>query len=337
MYIHKLPNAAASKIAVTNTATTLEDLITTAASATFEFNQENAFFIHVEDGNIRMLMDGNTPTDTNGVLLTEGEKYYFPNIPIHNVTLIRVGGSNVACSVQVGRSDVGESAVLGGTGPSTLSGTVNVDTEFATATEGEAAASTGMQIMGRYDSTVPTAVDDGDAVGLLTDSVGRLRVLGQDLQTANGDSVMDDTADAVKSILQANSGVDIGDVDVTSLPGELSGPGTPSVDSYSHVAINLTTGANQVLVSSAANKQIWIYGYGFTCGDADGQTVSLQDEDDTAVTGIMEFAQYGGISVSPSGNFAMPIHKLTTNKDLEVDITGGDVDGWIAYAIVDVS
>jgi len=35
-----------------------------------------------------------------------------------------------------------------------------------------------------------------------------------------GDSVIDDTADAVKAILQANSGVDIGDVDVLSLiPG----------------------------------------------------------------------------------------------------------------------
>jgi len=51
----------------------------------------------------------------------------------------------------------------------------------------------------------------------------------------------------------------------------------------------------------------------------------------------MEFAQYGGAAVSPSGNFAMPIWKLATDKDLEVDITGGDVDGWISVAVVDVS
>ncbi len=138
--------------------------------------------------------------------------------------------------------------------------------------------------------------------------------------------------------LAANSGVDIGDVDVTSVPRSISGPAEPgtAIDSYTHTAINLTTGANQVLASSAPSKQIWVYGYAFSCGDADGQTVSLQDEDDAALTGIMEFAQYGGISVPPSGNFSMPIFKLGTDKDLEVDITGGDVDGWIAYAVLSV-
>jgi len=114
------------------------------------------------------------------------------------------------------------------------------------------------------------------------------------------------------------------------------GPGAPNIDSYTHYAFNLTTGADQVLVSSAADKQIWVYGFGISCGDADGQTVSFQDEDDTAITGVMEFAQYGGMAVSPSGNFAMPIWKLGTDKDLEVDITGGDVDGFITYAIVSV-
>lgn len=130
----------------------------------------------------------------------------------------------------------------------------------------------------------------------------------------------------------------IGDVDVLSIPRSQSGPAEPgtAIDSYTTAAINLTTGANQVLVSSAASKQIWVYGYAFTCGDADGQTVSLQDEDDTALTGVMEFSQYGGISVSPSGNFSMPVFKLATDKDLEIDITGGDVDGWIAYAILSV-
>jgi len=118
-------------------------------------------------------------------------------------------------------------------------------------------------------------------------------------------------------------------------PGNATSAAT-AFDSYGHVAINLTTAANQVLVSSAVSKQIWVYSYGFTCGDADGQTVSLQDEDDAALTGIMEFSQYGGISVPPSGNFHMPIFKLATNKDLEIDITGGDVDGFLTYAIVSV-
>ena len=130
----------------------------------------------------------------------------------------------------------------------------------------------------------------------------------------------------------ANDSTGLVTVDNTSIDG----PGAPTIDSYQHIAINLTTGDNQVLVASDASKQIWVYGYGFTVGDADGQTVSLQDEDDNAVTGIMEFAQYGGISVPPSGNFAMPVFKLATDKDLEVDITGGDVDGWLCYAIVSV-
>jgi hypothetical protein len=130
----------------------------------------------------------------------------------------------------------------------------------------------------------------------------------------------------------------IGDVDVLTVPRSISGPAEPgtAVDSYTQVAINLTTAANQVLVSSAASKQIWVYGYAFSCGDANGQTVSLQDEDDTALTGIMEFAQYGGISVPLSGNFSMPVFKLGTDKDLEIDITGGDVDGWLTYAILSV-
>ena len=119
-------------------------------------------------------------------------------------------------------------------------------------------------------------------------------------------------------------------------PDAIIGPADPVIDSYTHAAINLTTGADQVLASSAASKQIWVYGFGISVGDADGQTVSFQDEDNTALSGIMEFARYGGMVASPSGNFAMPLWKLATNKDLEVDITGGDADGWIEYAVVSV-
>lgn len=131
---------------------------------------------------------------------------------------------------------------------------------------------------------------------------------------------------------------DTGAVVVTALPRSQIGPAEPgtAIDSYTQKAINLTTGADQVLVASAANKQIWVYGYQFTCGTADGQSVSFQDQDDVALSGIMKFAQYGGASVAPSGNFSMPIWKLGTDKDLEIDIVGGDVDGWITYAILSV-
>jgi hypothetical protein len=105
-----------------------------------------------------------------------------------------------------------------------------------------------------------------------------------------------------------------------------------TVDSYTHAAINLAAGANQVLVASSASHQIWVYGIHFVCSAAG--TVSFQNEDDTAVSGIMPFAANSGMSVPPSGNFAMPIWKLGTDKDLEVDIVTAEVDGWIDYAIV---
>lgn len=131
----------------------------------------------------------------------------------------------------------------------------------------------------------------------------------------------------------ANSGVDIGDVDVTSITnGSINGPAAPVIDSYVHAAINLAAGANQVLASSSANHQIWVYGFGFVVNVAG--TVSFQDEDDTAVSGVMPFAANSGMGIPPSGNFAMPIWKLATNKDLEVDIVTSEVDGWIDYAIV---
>lgn len=48
-----------------------------------------------------------------------------------------------------------------------------------------------------------------------TNVIGKIRLV-----TTLGDEITDDTADAVKAILQANSGVDIGDVDVLSLPSD---------------------------------------------------------------------------------------------------------------------
>lgn len=116
-----------------------------------------------------------------------------------------------------------------------------------------------------------------------------------------------------------------------------NGPGAltiPTIDSYSHIPINLSAGTDQLLVSSAANKQIWVYGVAFTLS-VDG-SVSFQDEDNTAVTGIMPFAQFSGLGLPPSDDLSMPIWKLATNKDLEVDVVTADIDGWLDYAIVSV-
>ncbi len=122
MYIYKLPNAAASTISVTSTATSLIDLIETAASTTVSnlVQGSNAFDIKVEGGDVRALMDTNTPTASNGFLLEGGGYYTFRGVPFTQVKLIRVGGSDVSCSVQVGRSDESEGSGLTASTPDTL-------------------------------------------------------------------------------------------------------------------------------------------------------------------------------------------------------------------------
>jgi len=109
MYINKLADAAASLITVTSTATGLYDLIDTAGASASDLKTKNlnAVDISVEDGDVRMLMDGNTPTGANGMLLSSGNTYYYRGVPLSKMKLIRVT-ANVACSVQVGKSESGE-------------------------------------------------------------------------------------------------------------------------------------------------------------------------------------------------------------------------------------
>ena len=138
--------------------------------------------------------------------------------------------------------------------------------------------------------------------------------------------------------LAANSGVDIGDVDVLTVPGALQGPGNPSVDSFASAAVDLAAStANQVLVAApGANKQIWVYGL-FMMADTAAGTVVLQDEDDAALSGTMAVSDEGGWVLPMSGNFAMPWIKVATNKALEADTGACTVDGILTYAVVDVS
>ena len=116
------------------------------------------------------------------------------------------------------------------------------------------------------------------------------------------------------------------------------GPGDPTIDSLATAVINFGIAVdNEIVAAPGASKQIWVYGYSFACGTADATTVLFEDEDNTALSGVMTFAQYGGMSVSPSGNFSQPIFKVATNKALDMNIGGGEVDGTLTYAIVDVS
>lgn len=306
MYYHKLPNAAACKITVTNTATLLSSLIATAASAsTFAFEVgANALDIIPEDGDIRILFDGNTPTASNGVLLKSGGFYAFRGIPIHKMRLIRVSG-NVVCSIQVGRAEQYEAtaaSVPASVGTVSISGDVTVDSEFPAA----AAASD------NFANPTTTSVM---AMNMGWDGSAWDRLPGT-------------AADGLLVNLGANN-------DVVLTNDSLIGPGDPVVDSYTSVAINLAAGNNQQLVAApGANKQIWVYSIAFTVNVAG--TVSFQDEDDTAITGIMPFGITGGMAIAQSGNFAMPIWKVATNKALEVDIVTSELDGYLTYAIVSV-
>ena len=143
----------------------------------------------------------------------------------------------------------------------------------------------------------------------------------------------------VQFISSLVAGKRVGVSPTTPLPVVLSGSGSgnaqPVVDSYGSLPINLAAGANQVLVAApGANKQIWVYGINFLVNVAG--TVSIQDEDDTAITGIMPFGATGGMAEAPSGNFAMPIWKVATNKALEMDIVTSELDGSITYGIISV-
>ena len=129
----------------------------------------------------------------------------------------------------------------------------------------------------------------------------------------------------------------IGNVDIVTLPTAVQGPGNPVVDSYGTAAINAAAAADQVLVAApAAGKQIWVYGV-FMMADTGAGTVTFQDSDDLALSGVMAVSDEGGWVLPMSGNFAMPWIKCTTAKALEIDCATSTIDGLITYAIVDVS
>lgn len=114
-------NANGSVIAVTSTATRLFDLINTAASTTLDRAgysfKANGVNIRPEDGDIRVTFsEGISPTSTKGELLVRGMQYFFRNVPLDKMKLIRTGSSNVNCSIAVGVCDPGEATAAAGSG-----------------------------------------------------------------------------------------------------------------------------------------------------------------------------------------------------------------------------
>ena len=109
------------------------------------------------------------------------------------------------------------------------------------------------------------------------------------------------------------------------------------VVSYNTAAVDLAAStANQVLVAApGAGLQIWVYALALLADTAAG-TVTLQDSDDTALSGVMALSDEGGIVLPPAGSFDMPWIKVPTGKALEADTGACTVDGLIAYALVRV-
>ena len=77
-------------------------------------------------------------------------------------------------------SNPGSSGVVLGTGTKTIGKIYITDgtTDLPVAILDSAAKTSGLQALGRYDATIPTAVGDGDATLLLTDAYGVLQTTG---------------------------------------------------------------------------------------------------------------------------------------------------------------
>lgn len=149
MIHYGLQNANSSVIAVTGTATLLRALIDTAGSVTHVFPAGiNGIDLFIEDGDVRILFDGNTPTASKGLLLKEGTVHHFRAVDFHSAKLIRTGSANVAVGVQVGFVD---------------------DSDEVTNSSGG-----GGSISAEYNATPPT-VADGAQTPLQTDANGNLK------------------------------------------------------------------------------------------------------------------------------------------------------------------
>lgn len=104
MLTKKLPNAAATRLTVTTTATSLSDLIATAGGEVFNLAGLDAIDL-IPDGAIRILADGNTPTTTEGLLIISFRS--LRGIDLTKLILISLTG-NVEVDIQVGTTKQGE-------------------------------------------------------------------------------------------------------------------------------------------------------------------------------------------------------------------------------------
>lgn len=126
MRIQKLPSADSAMLTVSTTARTIEQFIALADSPTsddFEFfDGANFVELFVESGDIRYMLDGNTPTASLGTPAPEGSSITLMAVDLSKVKLIREGDSD-ATVVVVRSGEVKEGELQASTPVSAAGGT----------------------------------------------------------------------------------------------------------------------------------------------------------------------------------------------------------------------
>ena len=310
MLLNKIANANGTVISVTGTATLLKDLINTAGVTNTTYSGNiNAADLYIEDGDVRVLYDGNTPTASKGILLKQGTTYQFRRTPIDKLRLISTSGT-VLVDVQVGFSEQGESTNSSNSSIVTLTGDVEIGAvELKNASDDTrvkvgaltsiTSADNGLPITDPIANTV-LGTTSGSAVetdasgtiqqylrGLVKLIVSKITVILNDLSPANSGRTATSQVLPVQVLgadgailpavpvlgagtaaigkLAANSGVDIGDVDVTSISagethiGQAGGYASIIATEFTRTADTNAYTANDVLqtATSGATMLSW--------------------------------------------------------------------------------
>jgi len=259
---------------------------------------------------------------------------------------VRITGWLGSVSTNTGNSGVGTlRVVLASDQP-----VVSIDDNSSSLTVDGTVAVSG--VAGEVEVVQPTAADlnmtEASAAAILADTTAIIAQLpatiGQKAKAASFAVTLASDEDALAvtgpltdTELRATPVPVSGTVAVSTLPDSIDGPGAPVIVSFTSDDVNLAADtANQVVVAAqGADTQIWVYSINLMA-DVAG-TISIQDEDDTAHSGVMPVSAGGGFVLNPSGNFAMPWIKVATNKALEIDTVTCAADGIITWAKVDVS
>ncbi len=113
-----------------------------------------------------------------------------------------------------------------------------------------------------------------------------------------------------------------------TVPTLVSGP------TWAVISAAANTANQPIIAAQGANTQIWVLSWYGTADTGDG-SISWQDEDGTAKTGVMPVAEKGMYgAVAPS--VFRPLMKLATNKALELDTVTCGFKGAIEYVVVSV-